>query len=71
MLFGDSASFERSMSFGWESIGVEGYKGIFRTRSFEGMVECEEAGDVFCVRYERCPDFFYILALLPKPHFIL
>ena len=48
-LFGDMAEVESGVARGREVIGIESNKGIDRLYGFEGVVEGEEAGEVFCV----------------------
>lgn len=45
------------MPFGREGISVECDEGVFGARFLEGVVECEEAGEVFGIGNEGCPDF--------------
>lgn len=44
------------MTFWWEGVRVECYKGILRVMLSEGVVEREEAGEVFGVGYEGGPN---------------
>lgn len=57
---GDGARLENGMAFGREGIGVEGYEGVFGVVLFEGIVEGQEAGKVFGVGDEGCPDWVFV-----------
>ena len=56
MLLWDPAALQCCMSFGWEGVGVECDERVFGFDGFEGVVEGEEAGEVFCICYEGRPD---------------
>ena len=53
------------MPFRGEGIGVQGYEGILGSLLLEAVVECDEAGEVFCVGDECRPDY------LPSAIFLL
>jgi hypothetical protein len=55
-LFWDPAGFESGMTISWKGIGVQCYKRIFGVVLLERVVEGEEAGEVFRVGDEGCPD---------------
>ena len=57
MLFGNLANIESLVAFDRECISVEGYQRVFRFVLFEGIVECEKAGEVCGIRDESGPDF--------------
>lgn len=57
-LRGDTACFEDRMAFGGKGVGVECDEGVFRVVRFEAVVEGEEAGEIFRVGYEGCPNCF-------------
>ena len=38
-LLGDTAGFEGGVAFGWERVGVECYKRVFRAMFLDGIIE--------------------------------
>jgi hypothetical protein len=55
VLLGDGARVEGGVAGGREGVGVQGNEGVFAAVFLEGVVECEEAGEVGCVGDEGCP----------------
>lgn len=57
-MFWDPTGFESSVAISREGVSIQCDKGVFRVVLLERIVEGEEAGEVFGVGDECCPDLY-------------